>query len=146
MPRGAALYFYYRMTRLLPIVALFVLAGWGASMADVQLKYQRVAESDGDIFIEWEADLESDVRHYVISRRTPYTSGFEDIAEISAQGANKRYIFRDTDVYKISADRIEYRLAAVYVTAERKDFPLLTINYTPTAVRRTWGSIKAMFQ
>lgn len=136
------------MKRAIPIIALLLVAGWGASTGSVQLKYQRVAEDQGDIVLEWEALVESEVHHYVLARRTPYsrTNSFDDIAEIQPQGANKPYQYRDSDIYKVAVDKIEYRLAVVYANGVREEFPLLSVNYTPTAVRRTWGSIKAMFQ
>jgi hypothetical protein len=59
---------------------------------------------------------------------------------------SKPYSFRDDQVYKSAADQLDYRLEVVYENGLREVLVTKSLNYTTTAIRRTWGSIKAMFQ
>ncbi|MDX1546474.1 MAG: hypothetical protein R3247_05780, partial [Rhodothermales bacterium] len=58
----------------------------------------------------------------------------------------KEYRFVDDQVYKSAAEELDYRLDAVFSNGLRQQVASKKLNYTPTAIRRTWGSIKAMFQ
>ncbi len=124
---------------LLVFVVGVVLAGVVFSRFD--------ARTEGsDIVVSWEASVETDVGEYVLERRTIFDSQFLEMARLKAHGPNIPYTYRDERVFKVQAEQVSYRLrmidgqgSLVAVTDP------ITVDYTPTAVRRTWGSIKAMF-
>lgn len=105
-------------------------------------------EADGrDFMVTWQMDLEEEVREYELMRRTPYSNDqFVKVFAIAAHGTGKAYTFRDRQVYKMGSDLLDYRLEVVYTSGVREIITAKSINYTSTAVRRTWGSLKAMFQ
>ena len=117
----------------------------GASAVTVRLAYFTVEQDNGALLLSWETEAEEDVRTYELFRRTSQSTVFTRIAETAAHGAGTPYTFRDDQVYKISSEMIDYRLEVVYESGLRQQLAERKVNYTPTAIRRSWGSIKAMF-
>ncbi|MDA1028301.1 MAG: hypothetical protein O3B41_04510 [Bacteroidetes bacterium] len=100
-----------------------------------------------DFVISWQSEIEEDVRQFEIMRRTPFSNEqFVRVFEAPAHGVNKLYGFRDSQVFKSGSDKVDYQLEAVYSNGVREIVKTQSMNYTTTAVRRTWGSLKAMFQ
>lgn len=100
-----------------------------------------------DFVISWQSEVEEDVRQFEILRRTPFSNDqFVRVFEAPAHGVNKLYGFRDSQVFKSGSDKVDYQLEAVYSNGVREIVKTQSMNYTTTAVRRTWGSLKAMFQ
>ena len=117
-------------------------------IAGARVTVFEVQKEGSDLVVSWQSDLENDVREYDLLRRTPYSNDqFVRIKTMPAHGAGKLYRYRDDQVYKNAADMIDYRLDVVFSDGSREiGVRSESINYTSTAVRRTWGSIKAMFQ
>uniref|UniRef100_A0A7V2B2E8 Fibronectin type III domain-containing protein n=2 Tax=Rhodothermus TaxID=29548 RepID=A0A7V2B2E8_RHOMR len=127
-------------------VLLLGLGAWGFPGA-VELSYFKVAAEGNDLVISWEASREESVQRYELRRRTPFSKGqYVLVAQLQAQGAGRTYRYVDRQVYKQTADEVAYQLWVVYGDGTAQQLAEQAINYTPTAVRRTWGSIKAMFQ
>lgn len=139
------------MKRIVPIVTLLLLAGWAASPGlaqaqnSVRLDDWEVVRENNDVIVTWIATSESGVDKYVLIRKTPFMSRPEEIS-FKAHGAGKTYRFVDDQLYKLASDQVDYRLEAVYTNGVHVELFSHSISYTPTAIRRTWGSIKAMFQ
>ncbi|MEX1055078.1 MAG: hypothetical protein WED81_03550 [Rhodothermales bacterium] len=130
------------------LIALVVaVAGWGMLFSSVRLSMFTVDAENSDLIIKWQANVEEEVAQYQVKRLTRLDNDFVEIAKIPAQGANKLYVFRDDKIYKTAAETVEYELVAVSADG-RTEISLgrRQTAYTPTAVRRTWGIIKAMFQ
>ncbi|MDA0684629.1 MAG: hypothetical protein O3A57_09425 [Bacteroidetes bacterium] len=134
--------------RIVFTIALLILLT-GASMLSgrVRLASFEIREEGRDFVVTWQAEVEEDVRQYELMRRTPNSNEqFVRIFEAPAQGANRQYGFRDSQVFKSGSDKLDYQLEAVYSNGVREVIRTESLNYTSTAVRRTWGSLKAMFQ
>jgi hypothetical protein len=113
----------------------------------VRLSFFEVSPEGRDFSLGWQMDVEDGVREYELLRRTPYTNdAFVQVQTFRPQGPGRLYSFRDDQVYKAAADQLDYRLEVVYENGLREVVVTKSLNYTTTAVRRTWGSIKAMFQ
>lgn len=141
------------MKRTVPIIVLLLLAGWAASsnVASAQnsarLSFFKVDRENNDMVVTWEATAESGIDRYELQRKTQFTNNqYVVVTQVSPHGTQKTYRLTDDQVYKVSAEQVDYRLEVVYVNGVREELAKQSINYTPTAVRRTWGSIKAMFQ
>ncbi len=135
-----------RLPLLLVLMVLLAGVGTAAFSYSVKLRYFKVERQQNDFVLSWQADLEEDVRSYELYRKTAYTADFTRLRTFSAHGAGKEYRFIDDQVYKSSSEELDYRLDAVFTNGLRQQVAERKLNYTPTAVRRTWGSIKAMFQ
>ncbi len=104
-----------------------------------------------EIELEWTVQEESNLLHYEIKRKMLRDSDFMVIANIEAtppQAGPKTYSYKDRNVFRNSdnSEPVVYELNAVFTNGDRMFIGQAEVNYTSTAVRRTWGSIKAMFQ
>jgi hypothetical protein len=136
------------MKRVVLILTLLLLAGWSLSANRVLLKDGiQVDTVNSDMVLTWEAMVEEGVDRYLIMRRaSSIQSDFREIGTVGAKGSDLQYRFVDRELYKASSEQVEYELWAMFASGERAMLTQVSMNYTPTAVRRTWGSIKAMFQ
>lgn len=110
------------------------------------MTYFNVETSGNDFVLTWETDIEDQVREFELHRRTKSTNNnFVLVDTHAAHGTQRTYSLRDDQVFKAASELIDYRLQAVLGDGSRQVLVVQSVNYTPTAVRRTWGSIKAMF-
>lgn len=114
----------------------------------VQLNFFKVEKQENNLIISWETLQEESVREYTLYRRTSYTNNqFVAIQKVfTAHGTGKLYRYVDDQVYKSALDKVDYQIEVVYANGLRQVLSTQSINYTSTALRRTWGSLKAMFQ
>ncbi len=103
-----------------------------------------VVLDEGVPVVEWAAESEDDLDRYEIEVSAELGARTR-VVEVEPLGAQHPYVFRDDDLYK-GAEVVQYTLYAVLDDGGRQLVGSKQIAYTPTAVRRTWGSIKAMFQ
>lgn len=114
--------------------------------AGAYISYFHVSSESDNVKLEWQTGDESDLQEFVIERKTPQNS-FIEIGTIKPKGDNSYYSYIDQNTYKTNDLLFIYRLKMV-------DSDGVTITYTePTpislnisGVKRTWGSIKAMFR
>ncbi len=99
---------------------------------------------EGVPVVEWAAESEEGLEHYEVEASAE-VGAQSRVVEIEPKGAQHPYVFRDDDLYK-GAEMVRYTLYAVLDDGGRQIVGSKQVAYTPTAVRRTWGSIKAMFQ
>lgn len=129
------------------IAAIFLLVGATSRLAEVQLEYFQVEDLGQEFVVTWKARVEEDVYAYELTRRTALSNEqFIKVFAPEAHGTEKVYTFHDDQVYKSSSEQLDYRLEVVYTNGLREVITSKSINYTSTAIRRTWGSLKAMFQ
>lgn len=134
-----------KRTALIGLVVLLT----GASLLSgrVRLSSFQINEEGRDFVVTWQSELEEGVRQFELMRRTPNSNDqFIRVFEAPAHGPNLVYMFRDTQVFKSGSEKLDYQLEAVYMNGVREVLRTQSVNYTSTAVRRTWGSLKAMFQ
>jgi len=135
------------MKRVVPIITLLLLTGWTLSFNRVLLKGEiEVDSEDSDMVLRWEATVEEGIEKYEIWHKTSLMPRSSVVGEVEARGPNYPYRFVDSYLFKATAEQVDYELWAVFENRERELLTQVTMNYTPTTVRRTWGSIKAMFQ
>ncbi len=133
------------MNRLLTSILLLFVFLVGTALANVVFSRFDARTEGNDIVVSWEASVESGVREYVLERKTLFDAQFVEMARISPHGTNNLYTYRDERVFKVQSEQVSYRLRIVNDDDSFAVTEPITIDYTPTAVRRTWGSIKAMF-
>ena len=128
------------------IKILLVLACVTVAFAGAYLDYFQ-ARSDGDnVKLEWKTGDESNINHYAIERRTPQTQGVE-IATIPPKGSNSYYTYEDQSIYKTKDVIFIYRLKIVNSDNSNPSYSSeVSVSPNISGVKRTWGSIKAMFR
>jgi len=129
---------------LFSLIAFFIVA---ASSNSVQLRYFNTENDAGVILVTWEAEQETDVKTYELFRKPAHGDELVKVAQVPAHGEDVRYFVRDDKIYKSSTFAyVDYRLEAVLNNGVRLKVIERQVNYTSTAIRRSWGSIKAMFR
>jgi len=124
------------------IVICCALAYASATIRDGSLQ----ARSDGnDVTIQWGTTDESLMKEFDVEREGNGESAFVDIGTVTPKGSGSYYEFVDQTAFKTSATVYQYRIKIVAQdgTAYSK---VVTVSHNVSGVKRTWGSLKAMFR
>ena len=133
------------MRSLAAFASLLVLTA-ATMLGGARLSYFNVETQGNEFVLTWETDLEDQVDEFELHRRTSTTNNnFVLVDSHPAHGTQRTYTLRDDQVFKSASELVDYRLQAVLTDGSRQVLVVRSVNYTPTAIRRTWGSIKAMF-
>jgi Icc-related predicted phosphoesterase len=104
------------------------------------------ARSDGeDVRLEWKTGEENNLQKFVIERKSPQTN-FAEIGIINPTGSNSFYSFTDKNAYKSTDLLFNYRLKIVDNSNQVSYSHEVPVSHSVSGVKRTWGSIKAMFR
>lgn len=129
---------------------LFILAA--SDVVLVRFNAEVQAGGSNEIQLTWLVSQEVNVEYYVLKRKMSHQSDFQEIATISlSKGRDelegRLYSFIDKNVFKntSSAEPVIYALYCK-IGGNQRYIAQVDVNYSTTTVRRTWGSIKAMFQ
>jgi hypothetical protein len=130
---------------VLILLLLFVMAG--AALADAIKSGSLQASSDGvNITLHWISEDETGVLRYEIERRSGTDQVFAEVGAVDAKGASL-YEYVDNSVFHKSATLYQYRIKVVFANGSAPVYTsAVTVNHTVSGIRRTWGSIKAMFR
>ena len=116
----------------------FTLAFAGATLAPGSVS---VTNDGGGLKIKWSTSGESNTLGDQFEvRRNGISIGY-----VPAKGSPSDYVYLDQDVFKTSATTTTYTYQIFLDGAQFT--PAVSITYTSTSsVKRTWGSLKAMFR
>lgn len=105
------------------------------------------ARSDGsNVTIQWGSTDESSIKEFIIERRSGTVGEFVAIAVIAKQGSNSFYEFIDKSAFKTTGSIYQYRINAVATSGGSEISNIMTVSHNVSSVKRTWGSLKAMFR
>jgi len=117
-----------------------------AIYAGAFLEYFHGRSEGEDIRLEWKTGEESNLQNFAIERKTPQSS-FAEIITIQPKGSNSFYSYLDKSAYKPTSSMIfVYRLKIVDNNNQVSYSAEITVSHNVSGVKRTWGSIKAMFR
>ena len=103
------------------------------------------ARSQGDkVLISWSASSESDLNHYAVERKT-VNGNFIEIGKVLPE-ADLNYEFTDDTAYKSNDAIYIYRLKIVDTSSAISYSSEISVSHSVSSVKRTWGSIKALFR
>jgi hypothetical protein len=114
-------------------------------LAGVYLQSFRGHNLGEDIKIEWETGEETNLSQFMIERKTP-ESDFVSIAAVQPKGSNSYYSYIDESIFKQNDYVFVYRLKIVENNGNYAYSSPITVTLNPSSVKKTWGSIKAMFR
>ena len=133
--------------------ALLVL--WSAGVVTAATLTLFTAVYDGaNVRVEWEVNTETDVTGFELARKAASETNYTTVSTTATTG-QRRYLYLDTNVYRTTAGSstptptnaggpFTYRLT---VRSTGGDQSYLTVLAgTPSAVQRSWGTIKSMFR
>ena len=127
------------------IKILLVLAVAAVTFAGAYLDYFQASTDGGNVKIEWKTGDETNLNHYSIERKTPQLT-YNEIATVQPKGSNSFYTFTDQSIYKAQDVLFVYRLKIVDNNQQVSYSGEVSVSPNISGVKRTWGSIKAMFR
>lgn len=105
------------------------------------------ARSDGsNVTIQWGSTDESGVKEFVIERSSGTSGEFISIAVVTKQGSNSFYEYIDRSAFKTTGSIYQYRIKSVKTNGGAEYSAVITVSHNVSSVKRTWGSLKAMFR
>ena len=116
-----------------------------AVFAGTFLEYFHGRSEGDDIKLEWKTKEETNLQNFKIERKTPQSS-FVEITTVQPKGSNSYYSYLDQSTYKISDMIFIYRLKIVDTNGQASYSSEVSVSHNVSGVKRTWGSIKAMFR
>lgn len=116
-----------------------------AIFAGTFLEYFHGRSEGEDIRLEWKTKEEVNLQHFKIERKTPQSS-FVEIATVEPKGSNSYYSYIDQSVYKGNNMIFIYKLKIVDTNGQYAYSNEVSVSHSVSGVKRTWGSIKAMFR
>ena len=103
--------------------------------------------SDGNnITLEWKTRTESGLLSYEVQRKAGWQGEFTSVGTVDPKGANSFYTYTDRTAYKTSENVYIYRLRIVEQSGPASFSNEVPVSHSVNSVKRTWGSIKAMFR
>lgn len=116
-----------------------------AVFAGTFLEYFQGRSDDEDIILEWKTREEADLQNFKVERKTPQSS-YVEIATLQPKGSNSYYTYVDQSAYKSQNMMFIYRLKIVDNSGQVSYSNEVSVSHSVSGVKRTWGSIKAMFR
>jgi hypothetical protein len=107
------------------------------------------ANSNGtNITIRWMSDDESGVARFEVERRSGVNGQFISLAPVDVRGNNSQYEYVDDSAFRVFTEGIyQYQVKVVFANGSAPVvYGPITVRHDVSSVRRTWGSIKAMFR
>ena len=135
------------MNRMITVAAVLLVC---ASITLAGAFIERLtAKSDGDtITVEWKTGEEANVKVFEVERSVGGTDSFLSVGSVDPKGSNSYYVYVDKSAYKPVGSIYSYRIKIVDkdagVTPSYSN--PVSVSHSVSSVKRTWGSIKAMFR
>ncbi len=131
------------LTTLIFVFALFAGTAIGGAFLDFFN-----GRSDGDnIVLEWKTRSETNLLRYEIQRKAGTNGDFVSLSTVSPKGSNSQYSYIDRSAYKDAESIYVYRLKIIESGSGPASYSNeITVSHSVSSVKRTWGSIKAMFR
>jgi hypothetical protein len=113
----------------------------------LELRAYQTSAALNEVKVEWSVQNEDAVDRFIVRRKMQRDADFVQVSEVESRGTGS-YSFSDKNVYKASdnAEMIVYAIVVVKQDGSRELLGQANVQYSASTVRRTWGSIKAMFQ
>ena len=134
------------MRKLLSVIVLLSFTLWcGSALAGAILNTFTARSTNGDVLLEWKTGEEKDILRFEVQRKAGLQGDYIVIGKVNPTGTNSFYQFLDKSAYKTTDTIYKYRLAIVSTDGTTYSQEL-TVPHSVSGVKRTWGSIKAMFR
>ncbi|HLP15752.1 MAG TPA: hypothetical protein VK470_05810 [Bacteroidota bacterium] len=132
--------------KTLVTILLVMLIGTTAFSGDIIKRGSLRAESKANITVYWESADESNVKEFGVERSSLSGGDFILVSTVKAKGSNSSYQYVDQSAFKTTASMYKYRIRIVDLNASISYSDEIKVNYDVSGVKRTWGSLKAMFR
>jgi hypothetical protein len=133
------------MSRASAVVLLACVLAVAAYAGGIKSETVTAYSNGSNIVLRWVSDDEQGVQGYKIERRANGTGSFVLLTDsyLAPRGSGSSYEFVDNSVFRTTDSYYVYCITAV---GSSSDPCYVTVRHITNGVRRTWGSIKAMFR
>lgn len=115
------------------------------AFAGALLDYFHGQTEGENVRLDWKTTTETNLANFKVERRTPDTQ-FSELATVLPTGNNSVYTYLDQAAYKMTNPVFIYRLKIVDKDGSYAYSSEVSVSPNISGVKRTWGSIKAMFR
>jgi len=139
--------YFKMMKKMISKIILIILFVGQVSLifGGVRLSFFNAKSEGGDIVLEWQTTQETNLKEFIVQRRT-LDSKFIDLTKVNPKGSNSLYTYRDESAYKTTDAFFIYRLKIVNTDGNNSYSAEVSVSHNISSVKRTWGSIKALFR
>lgn len=127
--------------RLLPLFFLLSIT-YSTHAQGVTLDQFIVKSEAANVVVNWQITDESGIAEFKLFRKID-EGAFKLVATVPSNGMGN-YAFVDDDIFKNDSQVLTYELQVMKNNRLHKFYT--TLSHNPTAIQRTWGSIKSMFK
>ncbi|MFZ5948245.1 MAG: hypothetical protein ACOYU5_09815 [Stygiobacter sp.] len=99
---------------------------------------------NGNVVVYWQSTTETNLKHYVVERKT-VNGSFMEVGTVLPK-SDKVYEFIDQTAFKSTETLYVYRLKIVDNDGSISYSWEVAVPHNVSSVKRTWGSIKALFR
>jgi hypothetical protein len=99
---------------------------------------------NGNVVLNWQTATETNLKHFVVERRSVEGNFFE-IAIVEPR-SDKNYQYVDQSAFKTLDAVYSYRIKIVDNDGSISYSGIQSVYHNVSSVKRTWGSIKALFR
>jgi hypothetical protein len=108
-------------------------------------EYFRGKSENEKVILEWKTREEISLKEFIVERKSA-VGDYLTIGTILPKGSNSYYSFIDETAFKSASSVYYYRIKIVDTDGSYAYSNEITIIHSVSSVKRTWGSIKAMFR
>jgi hypothetical protein len=132
--------------KLVSVTLLILVVATGMLYAGGLKDNSLSASSNGtNILVRWLSDDESGVLYFELERKAGYGQ-FVWLARIAPMGSNSSYNYTDDSAFRVTDNIYQYRIRVIFSNGTSVTYGPIAVSHSVSSVRRTWGSIKAMFR
>jgi hypothetical protein len=142
---------YIRFMKGTFLTAFLIVLLAAPSLAQKAIDGMPQAKSDGRVItVHWVSTDETGLAGYELARGSgSIGSSLAFIVifdRVAPKGSNAIYDVVDETAFRTSESFYQYRIVAIYADGHRSEPYFVGVTHSVSSVRRTWGSIKAMFR
>ena len=131
----------------LTIILLFFVGLTATLLSGAFLDYFHARSDGNNITLEWKTQSETGVLAFEVQRKAGTNGEYISIGTLEPKGSNSYYSFIDRSAFKSTLSIYLYRLKIADVNGTSSGYSNeVTVSHNVSGVKRTWGSIKAMFR
>ena len=128
------------------LLGLFLILFGATLFAGAMLRDFRAHSEGENIKVEWETGDESNIQSFIVERSSSESAFTEISSPINPKGNDSYYTFLDESLFKNTDYVFQYRLKIVDNDGTISHSATITVTPQISGLKRTWGSIKAMFR
>ena len=137
---------FLRMKRL-SLILLCLISVISLVFAGAIKENSLTGTSDGNsIIIRWLSDDESGVTRFELERKAGINGSFFPLSIVQPRGSNSAYEYVDDSAFRTTESIYQYQVKVVFYNGTSVEYGPITVSHKTSDVKRTWGSIKAMFR